>query len=380
MLDALPAELLVRVLMHLDVGTLSCCDQLSRLFHGPPSLVEEALRQLASKQDLVIPKTLGSKHTNWTQALLFVAACRRRGNRQLVTSAARYSACIDAGESHAPILPICHTPIFPMCHAPIPPPLMSAILPADDTYLRSYTCRSSAAPLLSKGMSTPIPGLAKIRVQSISAVWNYTMVLSASGTVYSWGCGEYGQLGHGDKEDLTQPKQIAALSNVCAVATAENHTFAITSDGTLWSWGFNSGWGLLGLLGHGERRDAELVPRPLQVLAHRRLRICAVATGANHTLAVCTGGDCYSWGSNNYGILGIDTQIKWQALPVPVPALCDELVCAVAVSSRMSCAITSTGTLWHWGLRNNMETRPHEMSDATPSPLVGTPLDEHRQG
>ena len=99
MLDALPAELLVRVLMHLDLETLSRCDQLSHLFHGPPSLVEQALQQLASKQDLLILKTLGSKPTNWTQALIFVAACRRRVNRQIVTSAARYIACIDWGRS-----------------------------------------------------------------------------------------------------------------------------------------------------------------------------------------------------------------------------------------------------------------------------------------
>ena len=70
-LGELPAELLVRVLTQLEAKELSCCDQLSRLFHGPPSLVEQALRLRSSEVGVSVPDALPSNHANWTQALLF---------------------------------------------------------------------------------------------------------------------------------------------------------------------------------------------------------------------------------------------------------------------------------------------------------------------
>ena len=69
MLESLPAELLVRVLTQLEARELSCCDQLSRLFRGPPSLVEQALRQRADERGVSVPDALPSNHANWTQAL-----------------------------------------------------------------------------------------------------------------------------------------------------------------------------------------------------------------------------------------------------------------------------------------------------------------------
>ena len=73
-ISALPAEMLVRVLMQMEPEELSRCDQLSKLFHGPPSLLEQALRLLDSEGGLSgIPETLPNNHANWMQALLFLA-------------------------------------------------------------------------------------------------------------------------------------------------------------------------------------------------------------------------------------------------------------------------------------------------------------------
>ena len=77
LLESLPTELLVRVLTQLDLESLSQCDQTSRLFHNPDSAVEQALRQLASEDGLVVPNRLPRIHPNWTQALLVVAMQRR---------------------------------------------------------------------------------------------------------------------------------------------------------------------------------------------------------------------------------------------------------------------------------------------------------------
>ena len=81
LLESLPTELLVRVLTQLDLESLSQCDQTSRLFHNPDSAVEQALRQLASEDGLVVPNRLPRIHPNWTQALLVVAVQRRELHR-----------------------------------------------------------------------------------------------------------------------------------------------------------------------------------------------------------------------------------------------------------------------------------------------------------
>ena len=84
-MNTLPTELLVRVLMQMEPEELSRCDQLSKLFHGPPSLVEQALRLLDSEGCLnCIPETLPNNHANWTQALLFLAILRRGSKHKLV--------------------------------------------------------------------------------------------------------------------------------------------------------------------------------------------------------------------------------------------------------------------------------------------------------
>ena len=96
-MNALPAELLVRVLMQMEPVELSRCDQLSKLFHGPPSLVEQALRLLDNEGGLSgIPATLPNNHANWNQALVFLAILRRGSEYPRVAAGFRQSAFVDA--------------------------------------------------------------------------------------------------------------------------------------------------------------------------------------------------------------------------------------------------------------------------------------------
>ena len=105
------------------------------------------------------------------------------------------------------------------------------------------------------------------------------MALSVDGIAFSWGYNSCGQLGHGDQENVAQPKAIRALSNVCAIDTGFIHSLAISSDGTLWSWGF----GGYNQLGHENSHADELLPRRLEALAGKRMS--AVAAGECHSLS-----------------------------------------------------------------------------------------------
>jgi len=58
------------------------------------------------------------------------------------------------------------------------------------------------------------------------------------GKVMSFGGGEHGQLGHGDKVNKLKPTLVQALEDISVtyITCGWSHTVALTSDGTLYSW------------------------------------------------------------------------------------------------------------------------------------------------
>jgi len=59
--------------------------------------------------------------------------------------------------------------------------------------------------------------------------------LSFSGELYTWGCGNYGRLGHNNSEDQLTPTLVNALKDEHVVGvscgTGDAHTMAVTNDG-----------------------------------------------------------------------------------------------------------------------------------------------------
>ena len=214
MLDALPTEVLVRILTELSPAELCRCDQLSHLFHAAPSPIEQALRLLAARAGYSVPRRLPRNMANWTQALLLLAMLRRDPNRQLVVAGMLHTCLVDADGTFL----ICGTDMN------------------SDTSGQPNSA-ATFPPLLGRGslkevrqsIPAPIRGLGGVKVHSIAAAQFRIFVLSAEGSVYSWGCGSFGVLGHGDLENVALPKRIEALSEVCAIATGASHTTAITA-------------------------------------------------------------------------------------------------------------------------------------------------------
>jgi|GEM_PF-3545073 hypothetical protein len=84
----------------------------------------------------------------------------------------------------------------------------------------------------------------------------HTLVLMENGDVYSFGIGLFGALGHGDEEDQLTPRKIEGISNAVAIAVNGNyaaeqnrdlHSFVVTADGSVYSFGRSRN----GVLGHG---------------------------------------------------------------------------------------------------------------------------------
>lgn len=55
--------------------------------------------------------------------------------------------------------------------------------------------------------------------------------VAESGRLYSWGFGEHGQLGHGEKKRVTKPRPISAAKEVTfkQVSASEYHSLALSS-------------------------------------------------------------------------------------------------------------------------------------------------------
>ena len=74
--------------------------------------------------------------------------------------------------------------------------------------------------------------------QVLSLGYYHSGVIAQNGSLYMWGCNDYGEIGDGTTEDRYKPTKI--LDHVIAVSLGEIHSGAITQDGSLYMWGYNS--------------------------------------------------------------------------------------------------------------------------------------------
>lgn len=104
-----------------------------------------------------------------------------------------------------------------------------------------------------------------------------------SGNVYSWGEGEDGKLGHGNRVNYDRPKLIEALSGIGIVdiACGSAHSAVITSSGHVMTFGK----GRYGRLGHGDSED-QLRPKLVEALLNYRCVDIACGSGDAQTLCI----------------------------------------------------------------------------------------------
>ena len=189
-----------------------------------------------------------------------------------------------------------------------------------------------------------------IELLAVGSAFNIA-VGSGGRRMYSWGVGAQGNLGIGRRVDSAPYPvhfSIPGARRARRVSCGSTHVLALCHDGTVWSWGGGDG----GRLGHGNTRP-QLTPRLVQSLvASWQDRVTDIAAGDFHSMALNTHGDVYTWGSGGYGRLGLGTVLNHYT-PTLIPAFRDKTVTAISCSTYHSLAVVKASgfrhTLFTWG-------------------------------
>jgi len=141
-------------------------------------------------------------------------------------------------------------------------------------------------------------GKADQKIVLIACGSTHSFAMSSTGKVLSWGCNNEGQLGLGDAQVHEKPGLVEELSDkkVCMIAAGDFHSMALTKSGSVYSFGI----GIYGQLGQGEfyknNRSQRHCATPKRIDSLEGMGIRQICCGSNHTLAVSVTGSVYAWG------------------------------------------------------------------------------------
>jgi cysteine-rich repeat protein len=166
-------------------------------------------------------------------------------------------------------------------------------------------------------------------------------------TLWCWGDNTYGQLRLANITNRLTPIGIGDTA-WNRVSCGQSHTCSLRTDGSLSCWGNNTS-GQLGnplLSTTSGKLQTEVTGGPW----------LAVGAGSYQTCAIKQDGTLWCWGDNTNGQLG-DGTLDTQLAPAQVTgAGAGTVFSHVSTNFLHTCATTSEGFIWCWGLNSNAQT------------------------
>ncbi|KAL7923303.1 regulator of chromosome condensation 1/beta-lactamase-inhibitor protein II [Trichoderma austrokoningii] len=193
------------------------------------------------------------------------------------------------------------------------------------------------------------PGTKFVQVEASDSA---SFALTEDGRVYGWGTfrSSDGILGFTETVRIqSRPVLLPALKNIKALASGANHILALDHKGNVVAWGCGQ-QNQLGRRIIERNKMSSLIP---QGIGLPRGKIVKIACGTYHSFAIDKNGAVWGWGLNNFGEIGVENSAGEDDAailkPVKVSFLADHNITDIDGGVHHSLACSSKGELFAWG-------------------------------
>ncbi|MEQ2244027.1 Serine/threonine-protein kinase Nek8 [Ilyodon furcidens] len=202
-----------------------------------------------------------------------------------------------------------------------------------------------------------LEGQSGVTIKSVSCGDLFTTCMTDRGIIMTFGSGSNGCLGHGNFNDVTQPKIVEALLGyeLVQVSCGASHVLAVTNEREVFAWGRGDN-GRLGLGNQDTHNCPQQVSLPAEFEAQRV--VCGVDCSMIISMQCCI----LACGSNRFNKLGLD-KITAAEEPNPVnqveevnsytpihsDPLNSERIVYIDIGTAHSVAVTEEGRCYTFG-------------------------------
>lgn len=195
-----------------------------------------------------------------------------------------------------------------------------------------------------------VEALLGYEVSHVSCGASHVLAVTNEHEVFAWGRGDNGRLGLASEESCASPCSVPVSENIqpCSVHCGMDSSIIITSDKQILGCGSNR-YNKLGVDLTEHYIDEVLEFTPFLVPSLKEKEIKNVALGTSHTIVATECGECYTFGSNQFGQLGYESDPNVRGQPRCVEALKPFCVSLVDCGDTYSVAITKDNKVFTWG-------------------------------
>jgi alpha-tubulin suppressor-like RCC1 family protein len=219
------------------------------------------------------------------------------------------------------------------------------------------------------------------RIIQISGGRGYSVALTNAGTVYTFSVTPDSGHGYGGVSPYARignpwpPAPVLNLPKIVKIGTATGDGYsvgALTEDGNLYTWGRNDR-GQLGI------NSNTFTTVPILVVFPKNKKIKDFALGWNHSLAVSTEGEVFVWGRGSTQSSGSDQlglgKITDQTTPAQLTFFDGKDAIQVAAGDCHSLILTKNGQVYGLGRNDHYELGLNDTTDRSIPTLI--PLNDH---
>ncbi|XP_072248298.1 serine/threonine-protein kinase Nek8 isoform X1 [Leuresthes tenuis] len=202
-----------------------------------------------------------------------------------------------------------------------------------------------------------LEGQSGVTIKSVSCGDLFTTCMTDRGIIMTFGSGSNGCLGHGNFNDVTQPKIVEALLGyeLVQVSCGASHVLAVTNEREVFAWGRGDN-GRLGLGTQDTHNCPQQVCLPVEFEAQK------VVCGIDCSMIISTQGSIVACGSNRFNKIGLDkitageesnpvNQVEevHSYTPVHSAPLNTEKIVYIDIGTSHSVAVTEGGQCFTFG-------------------------------